>query len=214
MARFRAWAVKYQVSVALLHHTKKGASTPGDAESARGAGDIVFAARVAFTLCTMNKEEADKFGVHQDDRRDYFRVDSGKQNYARAEDIDWIKKVEYALDNGERVAAAAPWTLLPALPDVSQTDRLIVHVEEGTDGEPYSPRLGNEPRSIRHAMVLIGVEDAKEQSKLLSRLLGSPHIKVDTYVGGVGRVPKQGLKTDNGPAAKWTTETQEENASE
>jgi hypothetical protein len=120
MARFRAMAIQHNMSVVILHHSRKGAGTPGDPDSLRGASSIVGAARVALTLNVMTDEEADTFGLPKENRRDYFRLDGAKNNYAPIEDAEWFERKEKTLSNGsgspgDGVAIAWPYKPKSAL---------------------------------------------------------------------------------------------------
>lgn len=110
MATLRALAIRFKMAVLLVHHARKGsAGAAGDPDMIRGAGAIVGAARIAITVSTMTEEEADDMNVPADERSLYFRADGAKQNYARIEQAEWFKRVEYELGNGEPVAATEPW---------------------------------------------------------------------------------------------------------
>lgn len=109
LAKFRAMAVEHAMSVVLLHHARKGAGSPGDPDSLRGASSIVGAARVALTLNVMTDDEAQTLGIPADRRRDYFRLDGAKSNYAKIEAAEWFERVEIALANSDGVAVAWPW---------------------------------------------------------------------------------------------------------
>lgn len=109
VAYFRALAQRFQMGVVILHHTRKGATTPGDPDAVRGASAVVGAARVVFTVCPMSEDEAGKCGVDIRQRRLYFRLDGAKQNYAPLDAAEWFQRVPHLLDNEEEVAAAEPW---------------------------------------------------------------------------------------------------------
>ncbi len=109
VAYFRSLAIRHDIGVVIAHHTRKGAVTPGDPDAVRGAGAIVGAARVVHTVCAMTEDEAKKCDIKPDRRRFYFRLDSAKSNYAPMDEAEWFERKPFMLDNGEEVAAAAPW---------------------------------------------------------------------------------------------------------
>lgn len=115
MASFRSWAVDRNMAVVILHHSRKGNGDPGDPDTLRGASSIVGAARVVLTLNVMNEKEADLFRVPSEQRRNYFRLDGAKNNYAPVEEAEWFQRQEIELPNGgdgapgDRVAIAWPW---------------------------------------------------------------------------------------------------------
>jgi hypothetical protein len=203
LARFRSWAVQRNIALVVLHHARKGASSPGDPDSMRGASAIVGAARIALTVNTMTDQEAADMGIPVEQRRDYFRMDGAKMNYSRVQDADWYERVEYQLDNDEGVAAAVPWQVPKQIVNLSHVGSLISMVEKGTSTGPYSPKISREPRSIRAAMEAIGVTLFPAQKELLSFLMNDPSVFTSTFKSSVDRVKRQGLKTENGPVAEW-----------
>jgi RecA-family ATPase len=52
IAAFRGLAQRLGIAVLILHHDRKGASTPGDMDRVRGASAISGAVRVMLTLTT------------------------------------------------------------------------------------------------------------------------------------------------------------------
>lgn len=112
IAEFRSLAAEFNIAIILLHHTRKGAVTAGDPDTARGASAIIGGARVVLTLVTMSEEDAEALGIatSRQSRTRYIRLDDAKQNYAAIGEAQWYEKALYHLDNGEVVAAALPWT--------------------------------------------------------------------------------------------------------
>lgn len=160
MARFRAMAIDHDLALVLLHHSRKGGTDPGDPDSLRGASAIVGAARVALTLNVMTPEEADTAGIHKDKRRNYFRLDGAKNNYAPIEEAEWFERLERKLSNGtetdgDGVAVVWPWK--PASPfrdlpthDINQIldqiaaaapDNLYAPVRKGRDNTRWCGNL-------------------------------------------------------------------------
>jgi len=204
LARFRSWAVQMKVALVLLHHARKGGSTPGDPDSLRGASAIVGAARVILTVNTMTDEEARDMQIPVDHRRDYFRLDGGKMNYSRVQNADWFERVEYHLDNDEGVAAAVPWTPPKQAVGLSHVMAIITEIERGTADGPYSPKLSGDSRSIKKAMELVGVTLPDAQKELRDLVLKDPAVSVSEFTDPTTRNKRQGLKTPNGPLAKWS----------
>lgn len=115
MARFRSMAIEHNMAVVILHHARKGIGEPGDPESLRGASSIVGAARVVLTVNVMTEEDAKAFSIPPDRRRNFFRLDGAKNNYAPIEEAEWFERIEIKLDNGaddklsDTVVVAWPW---------------------------------------------------------------------------------------------------------
>src|SRR5262249_46349805 len=69
-------AIKHDIAVAIPHHTSKGPADPGNASRGRGASSMKDAGRLIYTLTTMTAEEAQAFGIDEDQRRLLVRMDS------------------------------------------------------------------------------------------------------------------------------------------
>jgi RecA-family ATPase len=108
---------KYNIAIDAPHHTSKGSSDPGNADRGRGASAMKDAARLVYTLSGMSPEEAKAFGINEEDRRFYVRMDSGKVNIAPPmRKAKWFKLVGVRLDNGtdlypsgDEVQVVEPW---------------------------------------------------------------------------------------------------------
>jgi hypothetical protein len=221
IARLRGLAQQYDLAVLLVHHTRKG-SVAGDMDSLRGAGSIVGAARMVFTVATMTAEEAQKLGVSAVARRSFFRVDGAKANYAPASDASWHELSEYRVDNGvaddagmrgedgDRVAAAKAWTP----PEAARADdspelmaRIEAAIERGVGGEPYATHISEDlqkhPRSLWPVLVGLGITDRKVQRDVVKALLRDRGVEAAQYVNAKGNKPV-GLRAKSGrPAVRW-----------
>lgn len=76
-------------------------------------------ARLVQTLTAMNKEEAEQFGINEQQRSAYFRFDRAKADYGRPVEAKWFKLVGVPLGNcmvdpaypeGDDVQVAVPWS--------------------------------------------------------------------------------------------------------
>jgi AAA domain len=202
IAEFRALARRHNIAVMIAHHTRKGAVTPGDPDAARGASAVIGAVRVALTVVGMTKEEAEGLGLPSGSEKHYFRVDPAKSNYAAPGDTDWFERMPITLDNGDIVAAALPWQ--PPVDSVSLETRAKIEsgIAQGTDGAPWSPRLSNEPRSIRHLFVLHGVTTRGGQKTMLGALLAESYTR-EKY-RATDRSKREGIRAPSGgPTAQW-----------
>jgi hypothetical protein len=208
IAKFRELAIRFNMAVVVLHHTRKGAGqSPGDPDSARGASAIIGAVRVAVTLTTMSEDDAKRFGLPTDieARGNYVRMDDAKSNYAPLKSAQWFEKVAYELANGDTVPAAVPW-LPPEDKVASLTDlaALAVAIERGSSGgEPWSPKLSNEPRSVRALLEQHDFRGNEAQKKTLARLAADFGMTTGTYRSPRNRSKPMGLKIGEKPLAKW-----------
>jgi hypothetical protein len=142
-------AAKLNCAVDVPHHVSKGPGAPGNADRGRGASASRDAARLTFTHSTMNPEEAQAFGIPEDDRRDYFRVDRGKLNIARtAGPAVWFKLIGVPLGNatdlypaGDNVQTVELWSP-PATwagLDSELQNRILTAIDAGSgDGNFYT----------------------------------------------------------------------------
>jgi hypothetical protein len=112
-----AIAREFNVALDSPAHTHKGTITPGDADARRGGSAQRDADRIDFTLTVMSKDEARKFGIEEDDRFDYVRLDTAKGNMTRAVRALWFRLVSVLLGNadetyrdGDDVQAIEVWT--------------------------------------------------------------------------------------------------------
>ena len=110
-------ASKHNIAADAPHHTSKGTAEPGNADRGRGASSMKDAARLVYTLTPMNTDEAKAFGLNDEDRWQYIRVDSGKVNITRhLGAARWFRLTGVALGNatemypnGDEVQTVEPW---------------------------------------------------------------------------------------------------------
>jgi RecA-family ATPase len=73
-------AVSHDIAIGAAHHTRKGTPDPGNADMGRGAGALKDAFRLCDTQTPMQKEEADRYCISDDERASVIRLDHGKVN--------------------------------------------------------------------------------------------------------------------------------------
>jgi hypothetical protein len=109
---FSSIADEYDCAIELAHHTRKLAS--GEIEvgidDMRGASAVRDAVRSARTLNHMSVKQAGDFGIEEEDRRGYFRVENVKANNAKLGTISWchISSVDLPC-GGTPVGVVGPW---------------------------------------------------------------------------------------------------------
>ncbi len=207
MAAFRALAVKHNMAIMLVHHTRKGIQGgAGDPDTARGASAIIGAVRIALTVTTMTDDEAKSLGIPSDCRKHYFRLDSAKSNYAALHAAEWFERVNYHLDNGDTVAAPVPWKPPTDVITADTITAIAVAVEKGSpSGEPWSSKLSDDPRSIRKLLQSHGVATAAGQRKAIASLMATG-FELVAYRSAT-RNKSVGLRSPDGlPAARWVIE--------
>ncbi len=90
-------------AVVCVHHTSKVAGADmgaAGANAARGASALVDGARIVRQLVRMSEAEAKKFGIAEDERHQYVRVENGKANLAPAAKARWRRLASVPLNNG------------------------------------------------------------------------------------------------------------------
>ena len=128
-------------AVDLVHHVRKTGGAEITAEDGRGASALVAAARSVRVLNPMTKEEAETAGVGED-RRFYFRSDTGKANLAPpSTKATWFRLQSVPLGNGsggpfddqDYVGVVAPWQWPDAFAGVTVSDlrRVQARIAEG-----------------------------------------------------------------------------------
>jgi|GEM_PF-5714257 len=136
--------------ILLITHTRKGAKeSPGDQDITRGAGALVASARNMFTLLSMTKNDAEEFGIADDERHKFVRLDDAKQNLSERSDGKgrWFRKHSYSLNNGtENQAGDSVGVLRPVylkkqdgLPDADTCKEILKEVDEAwKEGKPFT----------------------------------------------------------------------------
>jgi hypothetical protein len=93
-------AIRLDFGMCSPHHTRKGPSDPGNADTGRGAGSLKDAFRLCYTLAPMSKDEADTYAVNPDERVSLIRLDSAKVNLVRrSAQARWFRLVGIAIGN-------------------------------------------------------------------------------------------------------------------
>ena len=113
VAALRQIALRANVAVRLVHHTRKMGGERADGESLRGASSLFGGARQVDVINTMTAAEAQTLGVPDDTRVRYFRVSNAKANYGAREGDNWFEIRTVILPNGEVVATVKGWIPAP-----------------------------------------------------------------------------------------------------
>jgi hypothetical protein len=165
-------AAKHNIAVDAPHHVSKGAADPGNADKGRGASAMVDAARLVKTLTQMSEAEARIFGIQDEDRKQFIRVDNGKVNIARGGGpAQWFELIGVSLDNGtelyphgDTIQVAKPWKPPELWADLS--DALLNKILDKIDaGLPGGERYSDAAKADRRAAWKIVAEMASEKSE-------------------------------------------------
>lgn len=148
MTFIRSICRELNVGIILCHHVRKGAMTPGDVDSGRGASAFSGLVRMAFTINPMTRQESEGFGLENPGR--IVRIDHAKGNYVTtvADDATWLKFVTIDLENygedgeeSDKVGVLVPWTPPGIFEGIGfhEIDQVLSQIERGPeDGERYS----------------------------------------------------------------------------
>lgn len=100
-------------AVVLVHHTRKlpsgsSDSHAGNLDSGRGASSLMGVARFAFTLYGLSQKDAKRWGVAEEERHLFVRLDGAKANLALVTGKPTMLKRLSVDVNGESVGVLAP----------------------------------------------------------------------------------------------------------
>ena len=126
--RLSQMADRLNISVELVHHTRKLNGGEATVEDSRGGSALIGAVRAARALNPMTQAEAAKAGLET--HIDHFRIEAaGKNNLSRGSaHSTWYQRCGILLSNGDEVASLAPWAWPDAMLGVSAEDVRRVQV--------------------------------------------------------------------------------------
>ncbi len=162
-------------SIFLVHHFRKGGAS-GDAAAFRGASAVIDAARAALSQATMSEKEAQRFGIDDNERWQYVRVDNAKLNLAPPpEATTWLRLVSVDIGNGkngrasDKVQAVERWEPPSAWDGMpwSMVLRILDKIDAGPGGDEYYA-LGKQAKGRWAGQVIM--DDAcktEEQAKAI-----------------------------------------------
>jgi hypothetical protein len=199
-------AAQHDIAVDIPHHTRKGSADPGNAERGRGASAAKDAGRLVYTLTTMNAEEAKAFGIVEEERRLFVRMDSAKVNIAPPmAKAKWFRLVGVSLGNaterypqGDIVQTVEPWVPPDAWKDLGADviDRILTDIDVGLpDGNRYTDAPNVKERTAWRVVV----EHAPHKSKAQAREIIKTWVKTglltsEAYDNPVTRKQVSGLR--------------------
>jgi len=198
-------SAKYNIAVDVPHHMAKGAADPGNANKGRGASAMKDAGRLVYTLTTMSADEAKAFGIEDDQRRFYVRMDSAKVNITRHGKTKWFRLIGVRLGNetemypnGDEVQTVQPWNPPETWADLSSDllNKILTAIDEGLpDGNRYSDSHNAKERVAWRVVQ----EHARDKTDAQAREIIKTWVKNGvlehtTYTNPITRHPVKGLK--------------------
>ncbi|WP_394198008.1 MULTISPECIES: AAA family ATPase [Rhodobacterales] len=115
------------ISIELVHHTRKGNGQELSSEDGRGGSSLLNAVRDGRVLNKASSKKKKEIGVDVvSDRATYFTVTQDKPNYSTGSGAEWHRTVGIELGNGDWVATVERYTPPDAFDGISVADTLAV----------------------------------------------------------------------------------------
>jgi hypothetical protein len=202
-------AAKHDIAIDIPHHTRKGSTDPGDAERGRGASATKDAGRLIYTLTTMTADEAQAFGLAEDGRRFYIRMDSAKVNIAPPmRQAKWFRLVGVPLGNatelypgGDNVQTIEPWTPPELWADVAAAtlNAILTEIDKGLpDGNRYSDAGNAKERAAWRIVVKHAPTKTEPQAREIIRQWVKNGVLVsEPYENPINRHQANGLRVND-----------------
>ena len=203
MRALRTLAAHLDASICLLHHeTKSGEGTP--LQRARGSGAIGGAIRLLWSLRPMSAEEAQEYGIADDMRDLYLRLETGKSQYARRAPNRWLVTEEVELANGDLAHRLVPWITPSATLTPEILNAAIACFERGRGGEPLNDSNRSEAsyhRAFRDAGIPMSLH-----RKCLDALLAAGKVALKPWKDPVHSKVYKRFWTDKNTLSGWVEE--------
>ncbi|RVC75826.1 MAG: hypothetical protein EOS58_06310 [Mesorhizobium sp.] len=205
-------ASRLKIAIDLPHHMSKGAADPGNANRGRGASALKDAIRLGYTLTHMSADEAKTFGIAEDQRRQYVRVDPAKVNIApQARAAQWFRLVSQNIGNsskdnpqGDDIQVMAPWSPPELMAGMGGdiAPRILREIHEGPgNGERYSDASAAGDRCVSIAFRKhVPGKSAADARAIVRRWIADGILKVDVYKSSTQRKARKGLFLAKDPA--------------
>jgi AAA domain/Primase C terminal 2 (PriCT-2)/RepB DNA-primase N-terminal domain len=207
---------KHNIGADAPHHVSKGAADPGNADKGRGASAMVDAARLVKTLTPMSAAEAKAFGIREEDRRQFIRVDNGKVNLARSGGVaQWFELIGVPLDNGtelypngDTIQVVRPWSPPQVWADLSNAtlNQILDKIDAGLpDGERYTDGAAAKARAAWRIVVATTNKTEGQAKEMIKAWIKSGTLERREYRSETERKDVQGLWVNaaNRPGNTW-----------
>jgi AAA domain len=199
---------KLNIGVDTPHHVSKtprnGGAEPGDADRGRGASAMKDAARLVYTLNVMTKDESAKFGISEEDRWAYVRMDKGKVNIVPpSREARWFHLVNVPLGNademyrGDEVQAVESWTPPDVMGGISKAemDEILSKINEGmADGIRYTDSPSAKTRAAWKVVVDVCPGTTEQQAReIIKQWVKNKVLVSKSYRNEKARKDEEGL---------------------
>lgn len=176
LAFLRDMALPANAGLYVVHHTRKlgnnERSAAGDMDAARGGSSMTGEAHMVFTLTTMAKDEAEFYGVPDDDRNHYLAFTEAKEKFGPRTSAEWLARHGEQMRRKGLIAYEEIGVLLPhEFKDVTISEGSVIAFLHEVDrawkaGEPYKEH----PQS-RSKWLVRAVQQSLRLSKTKAREL-------------------------------------------
>jgi hypothetical protein len=188
MTIYRRVCKETNCALLIIHHTRKPSSAnaegfAGSADSARGAGAVINAARAAFTLFSMTPKDAELYGKITERNR-YVRLDDAKMNLSLASaDASWYRKETVTLPNGEQTGVLVP-AVLTDVSEMNAREEFELSLDLVPFGEADAITFSGLCKALVQSKLYKGLTTAKAEKLVLAAFSGSvriPYEDCDVY---------------------------------
>lgn len=202
-------AIENDCAVDAPHHLSKGAADPGNADRGRGASAFKDGARLVYTLAPMSEEEAEGFGLAEDERRRLIRMDPGKVNLApAASQATWFGLVSVSIGNGtdlypngDDVQTIEPWKVPDLWDGLSHLllNDILSAIDRGLpDGSRYSDHGAAKDRAAWKVVLQHAPDRTEKQARQIIRTwVKTGLLTMKDYDDPVIRKPAKGLTVNH-----------------
>jgi hypothetical protein len=165
-------AHNYDIAVDCPAHTRKGELEAGNSDNRRGASAQRDAGRLDYTLTHMTEDEAKRFGIDLDERKDYVRLDRAKANIVRRSmKASWFRMASVRLGNatehypdGDEVQAIEAW--VPPAAWAGVTDEEVTAILDAiASGLPNGQRYSSHNRAKERAAWLVVLDHCTDKTE-------------------------------------------------
>ena len=201
-------ATKHNIAIDVPHHVSKGQADPGNANRGRGASSMVNAGRLVYTLTQMSSDEAKAFGIADDERRQYVRIDNAKVNITKsAGKAKWFRVIGVPLGNatdiypnGDEVQTVEPWKPPETWADLSNglLNQILTKIDAGlSDGSRYSDAPNAGARAAWRVVLEFAPNKTDSQAReIIKTWVKTGLLVIHDYHDDVERKDRKGLKVD------------------
>lgn len=130
------------ISIELVHHTRKGNGATLTSEDGRGGSALLNAARDGRVLNKASAEQRQKIGVDiSNDRSTYFSVTQDKPNMSTGCGAEWYRTVGVNIGNGDWVATVEVYDAPDSFEGINTAD--VLRVQQAVE-ELENPRMSDQ----------------------------------------------------------------------